>query len=314
MYKEIQVISTEEDGKYLFIKDNNLIYGGFIVKDIVELLKEKLSNENIAQILSQKYNSDISTITINEIVNNQLDKLLIDPKKKRSLKKLKKVILDPDITYPNILFSFFKTGIFYFLLTATFIINTFFYFFNDSSTFDLSIFDKIFAYILLFIILIFHEFGHIISAKFYSTDVKEIGIGIYRIIPVLYVNLDEIWKLDRKKRIIVNFAGIYFQSIIGVILIGLLVMSGQNIFGYLFYINYAVLILNLNPFFQFDGYWILTDLIKAKNLNQTSNFFLKNMFKKNDISTIIKIYSILRISLFIYIAFHFIKKIILYVT
>ena len=132
MYKEIQVISTEEEGKYLFIKDNNLIYGGFIVRDIVELLKEKLSNEKIAKILTQKYNSNIDKLTVNEIVNNQLDKLLINPKKKRSLKKITKVILNSNVKYPNFILSFFKTNIFYYLLSISFVINTSFYFYKNN--------------------------------------------------------------------------------------------------------------------------------------------------------------------------------------
>ncbi|WP_281228186.1 M50 family metallopeptidase [Flavobacterium aquiphilum] len=313
MYSEIQIIPTDEENKYLFIKDNNLIYGGFIVKDIVELLKDHISNKNISIILSEKYNTTIEIETINNLIDLQLNKLLINPKKKRSLRKILKVKLSSEIYYPNFIFELFKIDFFYILLCLTFVANVIFYF-TISKKCDLTLKQQMLAYILLFVILIFHEFGHIISAKYHNTKVKEIGIGIYRIVPVLYVNLDEIWKLDKTKRILINLSGIYFQSIIGFILLIIFSVSDLKIFGYLFNINFAVLILNLNPFFQFDGYWVLTDLIKAKNLNQVSNTFLKNIFKKNNTPTFIKIYSILKVILIIYIAYHLFKQILTYVS
>lgn len=313
MYSKIQIIPTDEYDKYLIINDNNLIYGGFIVKDIVELLKNQISAEKISIILSKKYNTAIEKETILNVIDLHLVKLLINPKKKRSLKKLLKINLNSEINYPDFIFKLFRIDFFYILLSLTFTFNTIFYF-KSSKKYNLTLKEQILSYILLFIILIFHEFGHIISAKYHITKVKEIGIGIYRIIPVLYVNLDEIWKLDRNKRILINLSGIYFQSIIGVVLVALFLTFNLSVFGYLFNINYAVLILNLNPFFQFDGYWVLTDLIKSQNLNQVSNSFLKNIFKKNNTPLIIQIYSLLKVSLIVYITYNFLIQIINYVS
>lgn len=313
MYNKIQIISTDEKGKYLFINDNNLIYGGFIVKDIVELLQEKILPEKIASILSQKYHTEIKTETVNEITNNQLNRLLYNTAKKRSVRKFFNINLNPNAHYPKFILYFFNTVLFYSLLCITFILNTLFYLRNDQN-YNLSHSEQIQAYFLLFVVLILHEFGHIISAKFFNTNVKEIGIGMYRIIPVLYVNLNEIWKLNKKKRIIINLSGVYFQSLLGSLIILFFIITQYKILGYLFKINYIVLIFNLNPFFQFDGYWVVTDLIKEKNLNHSSNSYLRNILKKNQTPKIIKVYSFLRLSFFIYILFLFVNKIITYVS
>lgn len=316
MYREIQIHTTDEKDKFLFIKDNNLIYGGFIIRDIILLLKQGNSKYDISQILSKRYNTTINQETITNIVDHRLEELFLNQRKRKSLKKIIHLNLKSNILYHRLFFFLFGNIFFYFLLSVTFLINSLFYFFFHN-TVALDFWEKLIAYILLFGILIIHEFGHIISAKFHNTVVKEIGLGIYRVIPVLYVNLDEIWKLSKEKRIIINLSGIYFQSLIGIFFIFLFFIFKQNLFWYIFCANYTILFLNLNPFFQFDGYWVLTDLLNEKNLNKSSNSFIKTFIKNThsfNVSKVVKIYSFLRITFFVYLIFHFIKNIIIYVT
>ncbi len=75
------------------------------------------------------------------------------------------------------------------------------------------------TYVILFVILIFHEFGHAAASMKMSVKPKEIGVGFYLIFPVLYTNVTNIWVLKKNKRIIINIAGIYFQNIANVLLI-----------------------------------------------------------------------------------------------
>ncbi|MCC9843020.1 site-2 protease family protein, partial [Streptococcus agalactiae] len=74
-------------------------------------------------------------------------------------------------------------------------------------------------YFLFFIsfglIFVVHELGHIYSSKSLDCKVGNIGIGVYMFRPVMYVNLSDSWKLSNKKRLIIDFAGIYLQMLVG---------------------------------------------------------------------------------------------------
>lgn len=81
MYKEIEIHNTDEKDKFLFIKNNNLIYGGFVIRDIILLLKQDNSKLEICSMLSEKYQRNINLEIINDIIDNKLQKLFLNPKK-----------------------------------------------------------------------------------------------------------------------------------------------------------------------------------------------------------------------------------------
>ncbi|MDQ0497132.1 site-2 protease family protein [Paenibacillus brasilensis] len=64
--------------------------------------------------------------------------------------------------------------------------------------------------ILLLLSILFHEFGHVVAAYRYGIRPRDIGIGLYMLVPVMFVDLSEAWKLPRKQRVVIDFAGIYF--------------------------------------------------------------------------------------------------------
>lgn len=73
--------------------------------------------------------------------------------------------------------------------------------------------------ILLICASVFHEIGQASAARYFGVESGEIGIGLYLNFPVLYTDVSNIRKLPLKQRCIVNIAGVYFQSILLVILI-----------------------------------------------------------------------------------------------
>ena len=104
----------------------------------------------------------------------------------------------------------------------------------------------------------------------YKINTGKIGVGIYLYLPVLYVNLNEIWRLDKKKRMIINLSGIFFQLLIGLLLIIIFYCTGSNMVGGLIKLNFIIAMLNLNPFVRFDGYWTLADFLNDNNLYNNS--------------------------------------------
>lgn len=136
--------------------------------------------------------------------------------------------------------------------------------------------------IMLFSSLL-HELGHVSAAYKFGGIQSGIGVGFYLFSPVMYANVSCAWKFDLGKRLIVNLAGIYFELIFSTILLILSFVTG---FKQLLIIPSIILIktlLNLNPFFRTDGYWVLSDAIRIPNLRSKSNELMKRFLKFNEV-------------------------------
>ena len=59
--------------------------------------------------------------------------------------------------------------------------------------------------------LVLHEIGHIAAAVRNGVIPKEAGVGMFLLFPIFYVDLNCVWKLDKKYRPQVDLGGIYFQ-------------------------------------------------------------------------------------------------------
>lgn len=122
---------------------------------------------------------------------------------------------------------------------------------------------------------LFHEIGHASACCYFGEKAKSIGLGLYLNFPVFYTDVSDIWKLSRKKRMVVNFAGTYFQLIFLIPCIAVYLLTGNQIVKYLIYTMNLNFVFVLNPFFKFDGYWIMSDLIGIPNLRDKSNWIIQ---------------------------------------
>jgi putative peptide zinc metalloprotease protein len=113
-----------------------------------------------------------------------------------------------------------------------------------------------------------HEIGHASACARYGLTVRDIGVGLYLIFPVFYSDVSAAWELTRRRRIVVDVAGTYFQLMVGTAYLLIYELSGWEVFrlGYVvvFYLSVFVLI----PVFKFDGYWLLADLLGVVNLHR----------------------------------------------
>jgi putative peptide zinc metalloprotease protein len=275
-YKNIQIHKTEFNDDYLLLYNNRTLMVGFLVKEILELLQNDVSSHNdINEEMNLKYNIDIDENAISSI-KERLDNFLNQKSKDNFIRLFR--ILNPDKLNLHFLdFLFFK-NIFYILFFITFIINLYFIIALDKA--PLYNTKEIIIWIFsIFFILFMHEIGHFISAKKYGVASKNIGFGIYLIFPVLYINLGESWRLQKSKRIMINLAGIYFQLIIGTMLIIMYFFFDNHIILYLFFTNFIIVLINMNPLIRFDGYWVLSDVMNVKNLSKKSTETLKSIVK-----------------------------------
>jgi putative peptide zinc metalloprotease protein len=126
--------------------------------------------------------------------------------------------------------------------------------------------------------LIFHELGHAAAAYKYGCRKVEIGVGWYIYFIVFYAELSEAWRLRPEKRLIIDCAGGYFQSIFGAVLWLAFLYTEQFVFMSAAALLALYSLFNLNPFFRMDGYWIASDLMKITNLRTTAFGVIKKLF------------------------------------
>jgi len=153
-----------------------------------------------------------------------------------------------------------------FLLTTRFeeFLHTFTYFFT---------FEGLLAYGLgIMFVKVVHELSHAYTAKHYNIYVPAIGVAFIVFWPVLYTDVTESWKLQKRKhRLAISFAGIMAELIIaGISTLGwVLTQPGtlQSVFFVIASVTWvSTLVINLNPALRFDGYYLLMDIWQVDNL------------------------------------------------
>jgi len=166
-----------------------------------------------------------------------------------------------------------------------------------------------------------HELGHISACRRYNCPHGEIGMGIYLIFPVFYADVSKAWRLSGKQRAVVDLGGLYFQAIL-LIIIDLHAYIYSSDLAYLLSWTITFTMLHtLNPFFKFDGYWLLSDLSGITNLHEKMRKALQAIKNKILHQTPINIqqdkslyllipYSLLTMVFFIYVATFLTRKLV----
>lgn len=307
MYKEIEILNTDFENKYLIRLDSKTMHVGFVVKDIIEFLKEGRPTNEMQGQFKNKYDVDIDAETIDDIIENKINPFVIK-NVDTSFKKIFTLFNPSVIPVSGLILSVFDRFFFYSTGLVLLLANAYFFYDSIRNEVDSTLKSGL-GYVILFLILIIHEIGHWLAAKRYHTTVREIGFGWYIFLPVFYVDLNEVWRLSSQKRIIINLSGIYLQLVCGLALLFFSTLSYglKDMFIMVFFMNFSIAILNLNPFLKFDGYWVLSDLLEGRDLSGVSNTVLKKWmrFKKSNESVAIQTYSILKGGFMIFIIVSF---------
>ena len=118
---------------------------------------------------------------------------------------------------------------------------------------------------------VIHEFAHGIACKRYGGEVPESGVLMLLFTPMAFVNVTSMWRFpSRWQRIIVAAAGMYVELFVSFIALiawanttGLTADIAYNVF---LMASVTTILFNANPLMRFDGYFILSDLVKIPNL------------------------------------------------
>lgn len=180
-----------------------------------------------------------------------------------------------DLSWINWLFH---KRFFYCSLLGLFFANIFFYN-HYSSQFITVKASYWWLMILLFLCHFIHELGHVFSAKSVGIKPKEIGFGIYFVLPVFYTDLSDSWNTTAKNRIMINLSGIYFDFTLALIFYAIFYYTRNSFFVILASLSFIKTWYNLNPLLQSDMYWVLVDLFKRPNLTSDALLSVTNFWK-----------------------------------
>lgn len=151
---------------------------------------------------------------------------------------------------------------------------------NEIFQFNVVIRDIPYSFVLLFISLILHEIGHMLTALYYKIPVPEIGIMFYFFALCGYADVSFYSKLNnKKKQINILLSGIFmnvFLMSIGIIIYFYIIKSHYLIFFII--INMGLVLANLMFYLKLDGYYIITILLNNPRLREDSIAYLYELF------------------------------------
>ncbi|WP_332878704.1 HlyD family efflux transporter periplasmic adaptor subunit [Massilia sp. S19_KUP03_FR1] len=121
-----------------------------------------------------------------------------------------------------------------------------------------------------------HELGHAFAAVHYGALVPTMGLSVAYGIPMLYTDTSDASRLSRRgARVAIGAAGMLAETLVaGPCLLAWAVLPDGPLRAACFAIATSslltTLVVNLNPLGRFDGYYILSDLLRYPNLQQRS--------------------------------------------
>ncbi|SDG43195.1 HlyD family efflux transporter periplasmic adaptor subunit [Paraburkholderia phenazinium] len=126
---------------------------------------------------------------------------------------------------------------------------------------------------------VLHEFGHAFTAYRYGCRVPTMGVALLVMLPVLYTDTTEAWKVpDRVDRLRIGAAGMLselalaaFATLAWSLLPDGPMRAGAFLLATTTWIG--TLTINASPFMRFDGYFLLSDWLDIPNLHDRAFAF-----------------------------------------
>jgi putative peptide zinc metalloprotease protein len=128
--------------------------------------------------------------------------------------------------------------------------------------------------VAIFITKCIHELGHAFTAKYLGLRVSTMGLAFLILWPVFYTDTTDSWRLrSHLQRARIGIAGVAAELILACFatLIWNFLPEGplRSIMFFMAAVSWILtVIINLNPFMRWDGYYVLSDLLGVENLQQ----------------------------------------------
>ena len=123
---------------------------------------------------------------------------------------------------------------------------------------------------------VIHEMGHAFAASHFGCRVPTMGIALMLGMPVLWTDVTDAWRLpNRRDRLTIDAAGMVAELTLATLATILWTVLPDGSFRSGIYLLASsawviTLVVNLNPFMRFDGYYLLADTLDIPNLQDRS--------------------------------------------
>lgn len=132
---------------------------------------------------------------------------------------------------------------------------------------------------------VLHELGHAFTAKRLGLRVPRMGVAIVLLLPMLYTDTGETWRLTRRRdRFAIAVAGMRVELMLAAwctLAWGLL--PGGPLRSALFFLATTswvmTLAVNASPFMRFDGYYMMSDATGIPNLHDEASQCVKHWLR-----------------------------------
>ncbi|MEY8685421.1 hypothetical protein AB9N12_04520 [Bacteroides sp. AN502(2024)] len=275
--------TSSANQSYLVHYKNRFFEVSRVMALLIEVIKRSNTQEEAVHSFIQSTDGKYTEKSVIEIINKFINKLEGTPSNKKTFLLNKELIPSHVISKCTPFFSvLFEKKIMvsvlcillgmegYFMATSLSVLNM--------PAIDLYTICGLFLFFILS--SLFHELGHASACQFYNIQHGGIGFGLYLNFPVFYTDVSNTWTLSRPKRCIINVAGVYFQILLLIPLLTIYFYTQNNILKYIIIMTNINFIITLNPFFKFDGYWLMTDLLGVANLRKKCGEYIIYLLKK----------------------------------
>ncbi|MDQ1240435.1 MAG: putative peptide zinc metalloprotease protein, partial [Thermodesulfobacteriota bacterium] len=139
----------------------------------------------------------------------------------------------------------------------------------------------IYLWITIAVTKFVHEFAHAYTAKNYGLHVPQMGVGFLIFFPCLFCNTTDAWRIaDRKPRVAIAAAGIVAELVLAIFATYVWYFTKPGMINSLaFYLmtvsSVSTVLFNGCPLIRFDGYFILSDVLRIPNLMVKSRGYIK---------------------------------------
>ena len=141
-------------------------------------------------------------------------------------------------------------------------------------------------WIVIFLVVILHEFAHALTCKHFGGEVHEMGFLLLYLQPCFYCNVSDTYLFKEKsKRLWVTFAGAYCQIIVWAVatILWRITALDTGLSGFLFVVvvtSGVTVLFNFNPLIKLDGYYLLTDYLEIPNLRKKAFHYISAVLKR----------------------------------
>jgi putative peptide zinc metalloprotease protein len=126
---------------------------------------------------------------------------------------------------------------------------------------------------------IVHEFGHAAALRYGGGRVRGMGVGLYIIYPTFYTDTTDAYRLGRWARLRTDLGGIYFHLLFGLGLIGLYLVTQQELLLAIVLVISGDIVYQLIPYLRLDGYWALADLAGIPDFFSQTGPYLRSVLR-----------------------------------